>query len=72
MNLAAMVRNVAQLLADRRFAHRARHSQVRASSTLSAMNNSLVRLLFANPDERRDLLALITQSAVQRRGSGSL
>jgi hypothetical protein len=62
MNLAAMVRNVAQLLADRRFARRARHYQVRASSTLSAMKNNLVRLLFADPDERRELLALITRS----------
>ena len=62
MNLAAMVRKVAQLLADRRFAHRARYYQVRASSTLSAMKNSLVRLLFADPEERRDLLELITRS----------
>ncbi len=62
MNLAAMVRNVAQLVADRRFAHRVRHYQVRACTALSAMKNSLVRLLFADPDERRNLLALITQS----------
>ena len=62
MNLAAMVRKFAQLLADRRFAQRKRHYQVRASSTLSAMKNTLVRLLFANPEERRDLLELRTQA----------
>lgn len=62
MNLAAMVRNLAQLLADRRFAHRARHYQVRACTALSAMKNNLVRLLFADPDERRELLALLARS----------
>jgi len=62
MNLTAMVRNVAQLLADRRFAHRKRHDQVHASSALSAMKHNLVRLLFPDSDERRDLLTLLTQS----------
>ena len=62
MNLAAMVRNVAQLVADWRFAHRARHYQVRACTALSAMKNSLVRLLFADPEERRELLALLARS----------
>jgi hypothetical protein len=62
MNLTAMVRNVAQRLADRRFAHRKRQYQVRACSALSAMKNNLVRLLFADPDERRDLLTLLTRS----------
>ena len=62
MNLAAMVRNVAQLVAERRFAHRRRPYRVRACSALSAMKNNLVRLLFADPEERRDLLELLTQA----------
>ncbi len=57
-----MVRNVAQLVADRRYAQRKRAYQVRACSALSAMKNNLVRLLFADPDERRALLDLLTQS----------
>jgi hypothetical protein len=62
MNLTAMVRNVAQLLADRRFAHRKRRYQVRATSALSAMKHNLVRLLFADPNARHDLLALLARS----------
>lgn len=62
MNLTAMVRNLAQLLAERRFAHRKRDYQVRACSALSAMKNNLVRLLFADPEERRGLLEDLSQS----------
>jgi hypothetical protein len=68
MNLAAMVRNVAQLIAARRFAHRRRTYQVQACSTLSAMKHNLVRLLIADPIGRQHLLvALIRQlsSAVE-------
>lgn len=68
MNLAAMVRNVAQLIASRRFAHRKQAYQVRACSTLSAMKDNLVRLLSADPIDRQRLLeALIRQlsSAVE-------
>jgi hypothetical protein len=57
MNLAAMVRNVAQVLAERRFAHRKRRYQVRACSTLSAMKDNLVRLLLiGDGDQQRRLL----------------
>jgi hypothetical protein len=48
----AMVRNVAQLMATRRFAHRKFTYQVRSCTTLSAMKNNLVRLLFADPIAR--------------------
>lgn len=68
MNLAAMVRNVAQLNAKQRFAHRKRTYQVKACSTLSAMKNNLVRLLVADPIDRQRLLeALIRKlsSAVE-------
>jgi hypothetical protein len=62
MNLAAMVRNVAQLIATRRFAHRKFAYQVRGCSALSAMKNNLVRLLVADPIDRQRLLeALIRQ-----------
>jgi hypothetical protein len=64
MNLTAMVRNVAQRLADRRFAYRKRQYQVRACSALSAMKNNLVRLLFADPDARPDLLTRSLSVAV--------
>jgi len=57
MNLAAMVRNLAQLLAERRFAHRRFRYQVRACSTLSAMKDNLVRLLLiGDGDQQRRLL----------------
>jgi hypothetical protein len=56
MNLAAMVRNVAQLLAEWRFAHRKQRYQVRACSTLSAMKDHLVRLLLGDGDQQRGLL----------------
>ncbi|WP_200348821.1 IS4 family transposase [Halochromatium glycolicum] len=56
MNLAAMVRNVAQLLAERRFAHRRFRYQVRACSTLSAMKDNLVRLLLGDGEQQRRLL----------------
>jgi hypothetical protein len=56
MNLAAMVRNLAQLIASRRFAHRRRAYQVRGCSALSAMKNTLVRLLLGDPTDRRRLL----------------
>ena len=61
MNLSAMVRNVAQLIATRRFAHRKLAYQVRACSALSAMKHNLVRLLFADPGERRRLLEDLIQ-----------
>jgi hypothetical protein len=54
--------DVAQLVADRRFAHRKREPGGGACSGLSTMKNKLVRLLFADPDERRGLLELLTQS----------
>jgi hypothetical protein len=57
-----MVRNVAQLMATRRFVHRKLAYQVRGCSALSAMKNNLVRLLIADPiDLRRLLDALIRQ-----------
>ena len=56
MNLAAMVRNVAQLIATRRFAHRKFAYQVRGCSALSQMKNNLVRLLFSGPIDRQRLL----------------
>ena len=62
MNLTAMVRNVAQLLAKRRFAPRKYDHQVRACSALSAMKHNLVRLVFSDPKERRGLLEDLAQS----------
>jgi len=62
MNLSAMVRNVAQRLADRQFARRELRYRVRACSALSEMKHNIVRLLFGDPDQRRELLALLTQS----------
>ena len=56
MNRAAMVRNVAQLIATRRFAQRTYTYQVRACSTLAAMKNNLVRLLVADPIARQPLV----------------
>jgi hypothetical protein len=56
MNLAAMVRNVAQFVADRRFDHCKHRHQVRACSTLSEMKHNLVRLLCSDPAQRRELL----------------
>ena len=53
MNLAVMVRNVAQFLAARRFAHRKLAYQVRGCSALSAMKNNLVRLFIADPIDRQ-------------------
>ena len=62
MNLAAMVRNVAQLIATRRFAHRKFAYQVRGCSALSTMKNNLVRMLIADPIDRQCLLeALLRQ-----------
>jgi hypothetical protein len=64
MNLAAMVRHVAQLIASRCFAHRKYAYQVRACSTLSMMKNTLVRLLISDPIDRQQLLeAVIRQLA---------
>jgi hypothetical protein len=39
-----------------------RIDQVRACSALSAMKDSLARLVSADPDERRELLELLTRS----------
>ncbi len=61
MNLAAMVRNVAQLIASRRFADRKLAYQVRACSALSVMKDNLVRLLIAEPREQRSLLETLIQ-----------
>jgi len=61
MNLAAMVRNVAQLIAERLFAHRQFTYQVRGCSALSAMKNNLVRLLFADPIARQRLVETLIQ-----------
>jgi hypothetical protein len=62
MNLAAMVRNVAQLIATRRFAHRKFAHLLRGCGALLAMNNNLVRLLNAGPIDLESLLeALIPQ-----------
>jgi hypothetical protein len=55
MNLAAMLRNVAQLLAERRYAERQFRYQVRACSTLSAMKDSLIRLLLGDGEQQRRL-----------------
>jgi hypothetical protein len=64
MNLAAMVRQVAQLIASRRFAKRTYHYKVRASSALSIMKDNLVRLLNHDSVDRRHLLeALLRQLA---------
>lgn len=54
-------RNVAQLLGDRSFAYRKRQYLVGACGALSTMKNKLVRLLFADTDERRDLLTLLAR-----------
>jgi LmbE family N-acetylglucosaminyl deacetylase len=62
MNLTAMVRNLAQLLATRRFAHRKYDCQVRACSALSAIKHNLVSLLLADPKERRALLENLARS----------
>lgn len=56
MNLAAMVRNVAQMLVERRYAHRQFRYQGRACSTLSAMKDNLVRLLLGDCEQQRRLL----------------
>jgi hypothetical protein len=56
MNLAAMVRNVAQMLAERRYAHRQFRYQGRACSTLSAMKDNLVRFLLGDCEQQRRLL----------------
>jgi hypothetical protein len=56
MNLAAMVRNVAQLIAARRFVHHKFTYQVRGCSALSTMKNNVVRRLFADPIDRQRLL----------------
>jgi hypothetical protein len=61
LNLAAMVRAVAQLLAARRFAARKRTYQVRACAALSAMNNNLVRFLIGSSHDRGGLLKRLIQ-----------
>lgn len=45
LNLAAMIRAVADQVAQRHFAHRRQSQQVRWTNTLSALKNQLVRLL---------------------------
>lgn len=63
-NLTSMLRNVAQCLADRRYAQRKHRYQVRGCSSLSAMKNNLVRLIIADPPDRQHLLeALLRQLA---------
>ena len=61
LNLAAMVRAVAQLLAARRFAARKRAYQVRACAALSAMKNNLVRFLIGSSHDRGGLLKRLIQ-----------
>lgn len=61
-NLASMLRNVAQCLAERRYAERKCRYQVRGCSSLSAMKNNLVRLIVSGPAGRQRLLeALLRQ-----------
>lgn len=45
LNVAAMLRAVADAVAKRHFAHRRRRQQVRWTNTLTALKNALVRLL---------------------------
>ena len=61
LNLAAMVRAVAQLLATRRFAARQRAYQVRACAALSAMKHNLIRLLIGSSRHRDGLLKCLIQ-----------
>jgi hypothetical protein len=61
LNLAAMVRAVAQQLADRHFAARKLAYRVRGCAALSAMKNNLVRFLLGSPHERERLLKLLIQ-----------
>lgn len=61
LNLAAMVRAVAQWLAARRFAARKRTYQVRACAALSAMKNNLVRFLIGSSHDRGGLLKRLIQ-----------
>lgn len=56
LNLAAMVRSVAQLIATRRGAGRTLAYQVRGCSALSVMKDNLVRLLIGVHHEGMDLL----------------
>lgn len=65
MNLAAMVRNVAQLIAVRRCAGCRHDYPVCASAAVSAMKNRLVLLLLADPPDRQPLL----KSLIQQRSS---
>jgi len=60
MNLAAMARNVAWLLAARHFAHRTLDCCARACRALSAMKRNLVRLLSADTDDCRAVLQILT------------
>ena len=62
MNPAAMVRNVGQLVAARRFTHRKFSYQVRACSALSAMKDNPVRLLLAEPEDRHALLETLIRT----------
>lgn len=62
VNLAAMLRHVAQLIAARRFSHRKRAYQVKGCSALSAMKNNLVRLLHSLPNDSRTLLTALARN----------
>lgn len=61
LNLAAMVRAVAQLLATRRFAARTRAYKVRGCAALSAMKHNLVRLLIGTSRDPGSLLKCLIQ-----------
>jgi hypothetical protein len=52
MNLAGMVRNLAQFVATRRFAQRSFAYPARGCNAPSVMKNNLVRLLIADPIDR--------------------
>jgi hypothetical protein len=59
LNLASMVRVVAQLVASRRYATRTHRYQVRWTSTLSAMKNTLVRRLIGTLQASKNLLTSV-------------
>jgi hypothetical protein len=62
LNLAAMVRLVADVVARRHFAHRRDPQQIRWTNTLSDMKNNLVRLLLHAPADVADLWRRLVHS----------
>ncbi|MEA3643366.1 MAG: IS4 family transposase [Lamprobacter sp.] len=59
LNLASMVRVIAQLIASRGYAARKHRYQVRWTSTLSAMKNTLVRLLIGTLQAPTNILTAL-------------